>query len=104
MRNTIFHEPELTGSLSAAWKQIRVNFISPFLYLALYTCVAMSLMLFVERLYMTAVILCVKMLGKKRSAQYKYKVDIVLENMERNGTHPKVLVQIPMYNESEVQI
>lgn len=102
MRNTIFHEPELTGSLSDAWKQIRVNFIVPFLYLALYTCVAMSLMLFVERLYMTAVILCVKMLGKKRSTQYK--VDVVLENMERNGTHPIVLVQIPCFVMQRVSI
>ncbi|KAL8094777.1 glucomannan 4-beta-mannosyltransferase 1-like isoform X1 [Apium graveolens] len=100
MRNTVFHEPELTGSLSAAWEQLHVNFIVPFLYLSFYTCVAMSLMLFIERLYMTAVILYVKMLGKKRSAQYE--VDVVLEDMERNGTHPRVLVQIPMYNEREV--
>lgn len=102
MRNTIFHEPELTGSLSDAWKQLRVYFIAPILHLALYVCVVMSLMLFVERVYMTAVILCVKMLGMKRSTQYK--VDVVLENMERNGTHPIVLVQIPCFDMQRVSI
>lgn len=93
MRNTIFQEPEITVSLSDAWKQIRVNLIAPFLYVALYACVAMSLMLFFERLYMTAVILCLKVLGKKRYTQYK--VEAVLEQMEKKSTHPKVLIQIP---------
>lgn len=77
-------------------------FIAPILHLALYVCVVMSLMLFVERVYMTAVILCVKMLGMKRSTQYK--VDVVLENMERNGTHPIVLVQIPCFDMQRVSI
>lgn len=102
MRNSIFQEPEITVSLSDAWKQIRVSLIAPILYFALYACVLMSIMLFIERLYMTAVILYVKALGKKRYTEYK--LEAVREKMERNKEHPKVLVQIPMYNEREVQL
>ncbi|KAJ1418956.1 Nucleotide-diphospho-sugar transferase [Sesbania bispinosa] len=49
---------------------------------------------------MAAVILAVKVLRKKRST--KYNLDAVIEDLERTKTHPKVLIQIPMYNEKEV--
>lgn len=100
MRNSIFQEPEIAASLSDAWKQLRVSVIVPVLRFALIACVLMSIMLFIERLYMTAVILYVKALGKKRYTQYK--LDAVREKMKRDGEYPKVLIQIPMYNESEV--
>lgn len=102
MRNSIFQEPKKIVSLSDAWKQLRASLIVPMLYFALFACVLMSIMLFIERLYMTIVILYVKASGKKRSTQYK--LDAVREKMKRNGDHPKVLIQIPMYNESEVKL
>ncbi|KAI8563289.1 hypothetical protein RHMOL_Rhmol03G0101600 [Rhododendron molle] len=60
----------------------------------------MSIMLFVERVYMAIVIISVKLLGKKRYT--KYKLDDLKEDLERNKSYPLVLIQIPMYNEKEV--
>ncbi|KAJ3693096.1 hypothetical protein LUZ60_012191 [Juncus effusus] len=60
----------------------------------------MSVLLFVERVYMAIVIMFVKVLGKKRYT--KYKLDEVRKDLETGGTHPTVLVQIPMFNEKEV--
>lgn len=89
-------------SINDAQKKLRASVIVPLLYFALFVCVIMSLMLFIERLYMTAVIIYVKALGKKRYTQYN--LDSVKERMERNREHPTVLIQIPMYNESEVKL
>lgn len=102
MRNSIFREPGIAVSLSDAWKQLRGSLVAPVLRFALFACVLMSIMLFVERVYMTAVILYVKVLGKKRYAQYN--LNAVREKMKRDGQYPKVLIQIPMYNESEVNL
>ncbi|XXG40568.1 hypothetical protein AAC387_Pa01g1251 [Persea americana] len=60
----------------------------------------MSVMLFIERVYMAVVILCVKVLGRKRYT--KYKLEALKDDIELNNSHPMVLVQIPMYNEKEV--
>ena len=49
---------------------------------------------------MAMVILCVKLLGKKRYT--KYKLESIKEALELNKSYPLVLVQIPMYNEKEV--
>ncbi|CAN6452329.1 unnamed protein product [Victoria cruziana] len=61
----------------------------------------MSLMLFVERIYMAVVIVIVKLFGRKPEKRYKWepiKDDVELGN----SAYPLVLVQIPMYNEREV--
>ncbi|KAL5740841.1 hypothetical protein ACOSQ2_030021 [Xanthoceras sorbifolium] len=60
----------------------------------------MSVMLFIERVYMAIVILYVKLLGKK--IYTKYNLEKMKEDLEINKSHPKVLVQIPMFNEKEV--
>ncbi|CBI32777.3 unnamed protein product, partial [Vitis vinifera] len=60
----------------------------------------MSIMLFIERVYMAIIILCVKVMRKKRYT--KYKLDTMKEDLELNKSYPKVLIQIPMYNEKEV--
>ena len=109
MRNSVFLEPEPevnlyddTGrSLSQAWDRIRVPIIVPILRFALYVCIAMSVMLFIERVYMAIVIGCVKCLGRKRYT--KYNLDAIKEDLEQNRNYPMVLVQIPMFNEKEVQ-
>ncbi|KAE9465473.1 hypothetical protein C3L33_02627, partial [Rhododendron williamsianum] len=105
MRNLIFQKPEVsvavdvTGSLSYGWQHIRIPVIVPLLSIAIHLCVGMSIMLFVERVYMAIVIICVKLLGKKRYT--KYKLDDLKEDLERNKSYPLVLIQIPMYNEKE---
>ncbi|KAF8042689.1 hypothetical protein BT93_A1119 [Corymbia citriodora subsp. variegata] len=60
----------------------------------------MSLMLFIERVYMAIVILYVKLFRKKRYT--KYNLDALKEDLELSKSYPKVLIQIPMYNEKEV--
>ena len=64
--------------------------------------IVMSIMLFIERVYMAIVILCVKVSGKKTYT--KYKLEAMKEDLELNKIHPMVLVQIPTYNEKEVYI
>ncbi|KAK6942768.1 Glycosyltransferase 2-like [Dillenia turbinata] len=66
MRNLIIEEPEaieandVTHSLSQAWRCIRLPLIVPLLRLAIIICAIMSVMLFIERVYMATVIFCVK--------------------------------------------
>ncbi|RVX04891.1 Mannan synthase 1 [Vitis vinifera] len=106
MRNLVLQEPEVrvtddvTSSLSYAWQCIRVPVIAPLLWFAIFVCAAMSIMLFIERVYMAIIILCVKVMRKKRYT--KYKLDTMKEDLELNKSYPKVLIQIPMYNEKEV--
>lgn len=106
MRNLVLQKPEVrvatdaTSSLGYAWQSIRVPVIIPLLSLAMMLCSVMSIMLFIERVYMALIILCVKLLGKKRYTQYK--LENMKEDLELNKSYPMVLVQIPMYNEKEV--
>ncbi|XP_045798723.1 glucomannan 4-beta-mannosyltransferase 1 [Trifolium pratense] len=106
MKSLIFEEPEggipgyASSSLRYAWQSIRAPVIIPLLKLAVIICSIMSVMLFLERVGMTAVILVVKVLRKKKYT--KYKLDAMKQNIERNKRYPMVLIQIPMYNEKEV--
>ncbi|KAL0316207.1 UNVERIFIED_CONTAM: Glucomannan 4-beta-mannosyltransferase 1 [Sesamum radiatum] len=106
MRNIVLLEPEVNGaydplrSLIYAWDCTRVPIIVPFLRIAVYICIAMSIMLFIERVYMAIVIVFVKCLGKKRYT--KYQLDSIKEDLEKNKNYPMLLVQIPMFNEKEV--
>lgn len=62
---------------------------------------AMSVMLFVERVYMGVVIMLVKVVGWKPEKRYTWEP--LKEDLELgNSNYPMVLVQIPMYNEREV--
>ncbi|CAA7399043.1 unnamed protein product [Spirodela intermedia] len=89
-----------TENFILAWQQIRSPIILPLLQGAVYLCAIMSIMLFVERVYMAIVILCVKVLKKKRYT--KYRLEDTRDDLEGNNNHPTILVQIPMYNEKEV--
>lgn len=107
MRNKAFRDLEVSEtyvpvtSLHQAWDSIRVPIIVPILRTAVYICICMSIMLFIERVYMAIVIACVKCLGKKRYT--KYQLDAIKEDLEKNNNYPKVLVQIPMFNEKKVK-
>ncbi|XP_059669825.1 glucomannan 4-beta-mannosyltransferase 1-like isoform X1 [Cornus florida] len=106
MRSLFPRKPELkltgdvTGSLSDAWQCILVSVVVPLLVVAVYLCAGMSIMVFVERVYMAIVIICVKLLGKKRYT--KYKLEAMKDGLEQNKSCPMVLIQIPMFNEKEV--
>ncbi|KAG5223037.1 4-mannan synthase family protein [Salix suchowensis] len=92
---------DFTGQLGLIWQVIKEPLIVPVLKLLVVVCLGMSVMLFVERVYMGVVIVFVKLLWKKPNKRYKWepiKDDIELGN----SAYPMVLVQVPMYNEKEV--
>ncbi|KAG5557111.1 hypothetical protein RHGRI_007396 [Rhododendron griersonianum] len=90
-----------SGSESGmSWEQGRGPLIVPVLRLTVVVCLAMSVMLFLERVYMGIVIVGIKLL--KRKGVKKYKCEPMKEDLELgNGAYPMVLVQIPMFNEKE---
>ncbi|CAM8975938.1 unnamed protein product [Rhodiola kirilowii] len=61
----------------------------------------MSVMLFVERVYMGIVITFIKLFGRKPEKRYKWE-PIRDDEELGNSSYPMVLVQVPMYNEREV--
>ncbi|KAB5544059.1 hypothetical protein DKX38_012171 [Salix brachista] len=92
---------DFTGQLGLIWQVIKEPLIVPVLKLLVVVCLGMSVMLFIERVYMGVVIVFVKLFGKKPNKRYKWepiKDDIELGN----SAYPMVLVQVPMYNEKEV--
>lgn len=95
------YRDDITMQMTMILDQIRAPLIVPALRLAVYICLTMSVMLFVERVYMGIVISLVKLFGRKPDKRFKWepmKDDIELGN----SVYPMVLVQIPMYNEREV--
>ncbi|KAL9262003.1 Glucomannan 4-beta-mannosyltransferase 9-like protein, partial [Drosera capensis] len=93
---------DVAAQLGMIWDQARAApLIVPMLKLAVIVCLTMSIMLFVERVYMGIVITFVKLLRRKPEKRYKWEA--LKEDLESgNSNYPMVLVQIPMYNEREV--
>ncbi|KAI4346432.1 hypothetical protein L6164_007328 [Bauhinia variegata] len=92
---------DIAGQMGMIWEQTKAPLIVPLLKWMVFLCLVMSLMLFVERVYMGIVIVYLKLFGRKPETSYKWeplKDDVELGN----SAHPMVLVQIPMYNEKEV--
>ncbi|KAK1276979.1 Glucomannan 4-beta-mannosyltransferase 9 [Acorus gramineus] len=92
---------DITEQIGFIWGQIKAPLIVPLLKVAVFICLSMSIMLFVERVYMAVVITFVKLIGYKPEKRYKW--DPIRDDVELgNSAYPMVLVQIPMYNEKEV--
>lgn len=92
---------DIAGQIGLMWELIKAPLIVPLLRLGVYVCLTMSLMLFIERLYMGIVIILVKLFWKKPEKRYNYEP--IREDLEiGNSAFPVVLVQIPMFNEREV--
>ncbi|XP_062167986.1 glucomannan 4-beta-mannosyltransferase 9 [Alnus glutinosa] len=92
---------DISMQLGIIWAQIKAPLIVPLLRLSVFLCLIMSLMLFIERVYMGIVIVLVKLFGRK--PQKRYNWEPMKEDVELgNSAYPMVLVQIPMYNEREV--
>lgn len=90
-----------SGQIGFIWEETRAPLIVPLLRLMVGVCLAMSVMLFVERVYMGVVIMLVKVVGWKPEKRYTWEP--LKEDLELgNSNYPMVLVQIPMYNEREV--
>uniref|UniRef100_M1CQQ3 glucomannan 4-beta-mannosyltransferase n=1 Tax=Solanum tuberosum TaxID=4113 RepID=M1CQQ3_SOLTU len=92
---------DLTEQLTIIWEQIKAPLIVPLLRIAVFLCLLMSILLFIERVYMGIVITLVKLFGRKSDKRYKW--ESLKDDVEiGNSCYPMVLVQIPMYNEKEV--
>ena len=92
---------DITGQIGLVWQQTKVPFMVPLLKLLVVVCLGMSLMLFMERVYMGIVIVFVKLFGRK--PEKSYKCEPIRDDLELGHlAYPMVLVQIPMYNEKEV--
>ncbi|ESR43557.1 hypothetical protein CICLE_v10011455mg [Citrus x clementina] len=92
---------DIAVQLSLLWGWIKAPLIVPLLNIAVFLCLIMSLMLLIERVYMSIVILLLKLSG--RSPETRYKFQPMKEDVELgNSSYPMVLVQIPMFNEREV--
>ncbi|KAL0417636.1 UNVERIFIED_CONTAM: Glucomannan 4-beta-mannosyltransferase 2 [Sesamum radiatum] len=95
------YSSDIGGQIGLLWELIKAPLIVPLLKVAVFICLAMSIMVFVERLYMGIVIILVKLFWKKPEKRYKWEP--MNDDLEMGSeTFPKVLVQIPMFNEKEV--
>ncbi|KAF8753238.1 hypothetical protein HU200_011689 [Digitaria exilis] len=97
----------LGAAAAAAWRAVRWSVVVPVLQVAVYVCAAMSLMLFLERLYMAAVVaaLWLSRRRKRLAADARQRVKDDEDDLEAGvDDHrcPMVLVQIPMFNERQV--
>lgn len=91
----------IAGQLGMVWELVKAPLIVPVLRLSVYVCLAMALMLFMERVYMGIVIVLVKLFWQKPAKRYNWQP--IEEDLESGSSNfPIVLVQIPMYNEKEV--
>ncbi|XP_044433846.1 probable glucomannan 4-beta-mannosyltransferase 9 [Triticum aestivum] len=89
--------------IAAAWEQVRGPVIVPLLRVSVLLCLAMSAMLFAEKVYMAVVVLAVRLLGRRPEQQYRWEpVGDGNDPELGSAAYPMVLVQIPMYNEREV--
>uniref|UniRef100_A0A164ZE51 glucomannan 4-beta-mannosyltransferase n=1 Tax=Daucus carota subsp. sativus TaxID=79200 RepID=A0A164ZE51_DAUCS len=91
----------ILDQLGMPWDLGKWPLVVPLLKLMVNVCLVMSVMLFLDRVYMGVVKLFIKLLGRKPEKNYKWeamKDDIELGS----SSYPMVLVQIPMYNEKEV--
>ncbi|CAN8316470.1 unnamed protein product [Cochlearia groenlandica] len=86
------------------WEQARCVVVVPVFKFMVALCLIMSLMLFIEMMYMGIVIAYVKLFKRKPERVYKWEAMEEDDDAECGGgaTFPMVLVQIPMYNEKEV--
>ncbi|KAL3620163.1 Glucomannan 4-beta-mannosyltransferase 2 [Castilleja foliolosa] len=92
---------DIAGQFGLLWELIKAPLIVPLLNLCVYICLAMAIMVFMERVYMGVVIVLVKLFWKKPEKRYKWAP--MVDDLEMgNEDFPMVLVQIPMFNEKEV--
>jgi beta-mannan synthase len=92
----------IIGEIIYIWKQTRIFVFIPILKCLVTICLVMSLLLFIERVYMSIVVVFVKLLRRTPEKVHKWE-PINDDDLElANTNYPMVLIQIPMYNEKEV--
>ncbi|GJT94417.1 nucleotide-diphospho-sugar transferase [Tanacetum coccineum] len=92
---------DIAAQIKAIWTQLKAPLVVPFLTISLTICLVMSIMLFIEKVYMGLVSGYIKLFRKPTEKRYKYEPFI--DDIELgNSVYPLVLVQVPMFNEREV--
>ncbi|KAL6593067.1 hypothetical protein ACP70R_049153 [Stipagrostis hirtigluma subsp. patula] len=98
-----------TSTMRAAWQAVRWSVVVPTVQLAVYVCAAMSLMLFLERLYMAAVVAGLWLLRRRKRPRTHRDGAAADDQQQQDDLEagadqccPMVLVQIPMFNEKQV--
>ncbi|WOL01047.1 putative mannan synthase 11 [Canna indica] len=87
--------------IAEAWTAVRAAALVPLMRAAVALCLAMSVMLLIEKLSMAVVALYVKVF--RRTPEKVYKWEPLSQDLELGSlSFPLVLVQIPMFNEREV--
>ncbi|KAJ6831767.1 putative mannan synthase 11 [Iris pallida] len=91
------------AAAAGAWLQVRASVLAPALRLAEMLCLAMSVMLVLEKLTMGAVSFLAKVFRWRPKRRYKWE-PMGEEADEEVGRllFPMVIVQVPMYNERQV--
>ncbi|KAG0492614.1 hypothetical protein HPP92_005692 [Vanilla planifolia] len=95
-------------SIKKIWMSTRVLVVLPVMRVMVWLCLALSVLLFIEKLSMAAIILYAKLFRTCRSGgTYKWMPLPVLANDDVDPelgllSYPMILVQIPMFNELEV--
>lgn len=84
------------------WNPIRSILIVPLLQFSVAVCVIMTVMILLEKLFVGAISLVVKIFKLKPEKRYNWE-PIKQDEELGSSVYPMVLVQIPMYNEKEVQ-
>ncbi|CDY09672.1 BnaC07g33890D [Brassica napus] len=83
------------------WRKTRSLVLLPVFKGLVIMCLVLSIIVFFESFYMNIVIFFGKLLRRKPEKLYKWEA--MQEDVEAGSeNYPKVLVQIPMYNEKEV--
>ncbi|KAK9061569.1 hypothetical protein SSX86_018751 [Deinandra increscens subsp. villosa] len=94
-------DDDFSGQIMLILGQIKMFLVVPFLRVLLYINLAMSIMLFSEKVYMAIVVAINMLLGKKPAQRYKWEP--FEDDLEQGSSvFPMVLVQVPMFNEREV--
>ncbi|CAA7400204.1 unnamed protein product [Spirodela intermedia] len=82
---------DVAGQIGLVWELVRTPVIVPLLKVAVVVCLAMALMLFVERVYMGVALLLIKLLRRRPERQYKWEP--IRDDVELGNTaYPMVLV------------
>ncbi|CAI9270800.1 unnamed protein product [Lactuca saligna] len=92
---------DIIEKLIDTWERFKVPVLVPFLRTLMYVSLAMSVMLFIEMVYMSLVIAFNYLFGRKIEKRYKWE-EFKDEIESGSFVYPLVLVQIPMFNEKEV--
>jgi beta-mannan synthase len=96
-----FKSEDIIARIGLWWQLIRAVVVVPVFKFLVLLCLVMSVMFFVEVMYMGIVVLYVKLF--KRKPEKFYKWEAMEDDVEcGSASYPMVLVQIPMYNEKEV--